>query len=246
MLCAVLLAGASRLGAGPVHAPNAPYSVEVGASSTVFNSGVGFNGSRADFGNSWGSEWIAAQSNYSTGWQTFTATFQADPGNVFTRATLGFGQWSFAVPEGGWLWFEMNWSLPGSTYAGTNNLDDTYYTWPGGSSWQVGAGGGNYQWWHRSNQGGGGMEFMPIMDFGVPLVLGNVSTFTVGFSARIQHGGNVFGSGTGAGIGFSAFQVTAETAPGNPAPNPVPEWGTTAALLGLGLIGLGVGRRRLK
>ncbi len=251
LLSMLLMAAVPGVRAGFVHAPFAPLAVEVGGSSSVFNSVVGFNGSRADFGGPWGSQWDVALQNYSTGWQTFSATFQADPGNVFTSAVIGFGQWSFAVPEGGWLWFEMNWSLPGSTYGGGNNVAYNYYNSPGGASWQVGSGGGNYQYWHHGNQGGGGFQFMPIMDFGVPLILGNVSTFSVNFSARIQHGGAYFGDGRGAGLGFSDFQVTAYTAPGNPPPSAVPEFGATAALLGatlLGLLAVGtrtVGRRRL-
>jgi hypothetical protein len=165
LLSACLVSTLPGLEAGPVHAPNAPYSVTVGGSSSIFNTVVGFNGSRADFGSSWGSTWNATRQNYSSGLQTFTATFHADAGNVFTSANLGFGQWSFAVPEGGWLWFSMDWSLPGGTYLGNNNLDDDYFSSPGGISWNVGAGQGNYQYWHKSNQGGGGMEFMPIMDF---------------------------------------------------------------------------------
>jgi hypothetical protein len=87
------------------------------------------------------------------------------------------------------------------------------------------------------------MEFMPIMDFGVPLSLGNVPGFSVSLSARIQHGGNVFGDGTGAGIGFSAFQATANTTPGAPPPASVPEPAATAILLGTSLLGLfGAGR----
>jgi hypothetical protein len=238
LFSAGLLAALPHLGANPIHAPNAPFSVQVGGTSTIFNSVVGFNGSRADFGAPWGSTWNSAQQNFSSGWQTFTATFQADPGNVFTSANLGFGQWSFSVPEGGWLWFQMNWSLPGGTYLGNNNLDDTYHTSPGGTSWNVGQGHGNYQYWHYSNQGGGGFSFMPIMDFGSPLLLNNVSSFTVSFSALIQHGGGVFGDGTGAGLGFSAFQVSATTVPGTPAPSAVPDAANTLMLLGAGLLGL--------
>lgn len=238
-----LLAALPRLGASPIHAPHAPYSVQVGGSSTIFDSVVGFNGSRSDFGTSWGSTWDASLQNFSSGWQTFTATFLADPGSVFTSAHLNFGQWSFAVPEGGWLWFEMNWTLPGGTYLGNNNVDDTYYTSRGGTSWAVGSGQGNYQYWHWGNQGGGGFEFMPIMDWWSPVLLNNVSSFTVSFSARILHGGAVFGSGTGAGLGFSAFQVTADTVPGAPPPPAVPDAANTLILLGAGLLSLlGAGR----
>jgi len=185
---------------------------------------------------------INDETTYS-GLQTFNATFYADPGSVFTNASLSFGQWSFAVPEGGYLWLTMNWSLPGSSYSGSNNLVDTYYSYPGGASWEVGSGGGNYQWWHRNNQGGGGFSFMNIMDFNVPLALSNVSTFSVAFSLYAFHGGNVFGDGNGAGIGFSNFSVQAITAPGAPAPQPVPESGTTVFLLGVSLLGLTLLRR---
>jgi hypothetical protein len=60
----------------------------------------------------------------------------------------------------------------------------------------------------------------------------------VSISALILHGGNVFGDGTGAGLGFSAFQVSATTVPGTPAPSAVPDAANTLMLLGAGLLGL--------
>jgi hypothetical protein len=243
LLVASLVAIVPVVHAGTIHAPYADYAVEVGATSSIFNSTVGFNGSRADFGGPWGTQYDSNQGNTDSGWQTFNATFQADPGSVFTNATLSFGQWSFAVPEGGYLWFMMYWDLPGSSYSGSNNLDDTYFTSPGGASWQVGSGGGSYHWWHRNNQGGGGFSFMNIMDFNVPLTLSNVSTFSVAFRLFTYHGGNVFGDGKGAGIGFSNFSVQAITAPGAPAPQTVPESGTTVFLVGASLLGLTLLRR---
>ncbi|MBI5692288.1 MAG: hypothetical protein HZC55_19575 [Verrucomicrobia bacterium] len=238
VLLAVSLTLVPHVAATPVHNPLAPYSVDVGATSTVFNSLVGFNGSVANFGAPWGSTWNFFQGNTSSGLQTFTATFQADPGSVFTGANLGFGQWSFSVPDGGYLWFSMDWTLPGAVYTGSNHQISTYHTFPSGTSWQVGPGGGNYQWWHRSNQGGGGFEFMPIMDHGVPLLLNNVSSFSVTFSAIILHGGAYFGDGNGAGLGFSNFSVNPIVVPGVPSTPAVPDGTSTALLFGVGILGL--------
>lgn len=245
-----LLAAVASLRADSVYInPGNPYSVTVHDSSSVFNTMVGWNGSRADFGKSWGSYYVAGGPNWS-GTQYFSATFQANPGSVFTSASIGFSQWSFSVPEGGYLHLYMNWSLPGSVYTGSNYTPNILPL--GGTKWVVGDGSGQFEWRHAITQGGGGFEFMPIMDFGSQLLLNNVSNFTVSFAIGMAYGGNVFGDGTGAGLGFSFFSVmpvlTAGTlnSPVNPPGTAVPDTGATALLLGAGVLGLIGARRRLK
>lgn len=245
----ILLAAAASLRADSVYVNSATgYSVAVHDSSTIFNTTVGFNGHRADFGGPWGSKYIGGGATWS-GTQSFSATFQSNPGKVFTGVYMNFGAWSFAVPEGSWLGLVMNWSLPGAVYTGTDNtpLFDPYG--PGGDFWEIGTDSGTYQWKHAINQGGGGFEFMPFMDFPSQLLLNNVSSFTVSFQAYIYYGGNVFGDGTGAGLGFSDFQVAPILAASDqvtPPGSTVPDAGATALLLGVGLLGLIGASRRLK
>jgi hypothetical protein len=244
-----LLAAAASLRADAVYVNSLNnYSVTVHDSSTAFNTTVGFNGNRADFGGPWGSTYVGGGSTWS-GARSFSATFNANSGNVFTGAYINFGQWSFAVPEGSYLELYMDWSLPGAVYTGSDKTPLYEPYGPGGIYWEIGDGGGVYRWKHAITQGGGGFEFMPIMDFASQLLLNNVSTFTLSFDIGIAHGGNVFGDGTGAGLGFSDFQVAPTLAAGEPV-NPtgptVPESGATALLLGAGLLGLIGASRRLK
>jgi hypothetical protein len=243
LLCFLVPAAASLRADLTYFNPYSPFSVTVhDGSSSIFDSVLGWNGARADFGGSWGSTYDATLGNTSSGLQTFSATFHAGPGTIFTGAYLSFGQWSFSVPEGGYLHFFMDWSLPGSVYTGTNNT--TGIAPNGGVYWAVGPGGGHYEWRHAINQGGGGSEFMSIMDFSSQLLLDNVSSFSVSFTAYMYHGGNVFGDNTGAGLGFSNFSVMPVFTAGTPTGPAVPETGTTVLLLGAGLIGLlGAGAR---
>lgn len=246
----VLLAAAASLRADAVYVNSLNnYSVTVHDSSTIFNTTAGFNGNRADFGGPWGSNYVSGGPGWS-GTQSFSATFNANSGNVFTGAYMNFGAWSFAVPEGSWLGLVMNWSLPGAVYTGTDKT--TPIPPSGGYSWEIGTDSGTYQWSHAITQGGGGFEYMPFMDFPSQLLLNNVSSFTVSFQAYIYYGGNVFGDGKGSGLGFSDFQVAptlvagSPTNPDNPPGSTVPDTSATALLLGAGLIGLIGASRRLK
>ena len=244
-LC-LLLVAAGSLNANPTYFnPTNPYSVTVNGSSTIFNTTAGFNGNRADFGGPWGSYYDNSVGRRESGPQSFSATFQADPGSVFTGVAMGFFlQWGFSSPESSYVVFQMDWSLPGSVYTGSNHntLSGT-----GGELWTIGSGGGHYEWKHAGPQGGGGFEFMPIMDFPSVLQLNNVSSFDVSFSAEIFYGKEYFGDGTGAGIGFSAFSVQPFMTAGDPVDPPVssvPDTGATAHFLGAGLFALFAAVRR--
>ncbi|MDQ5978236.1 MAG: hypothetical protein QG602_1210 [Verrucomicrobiota bacterium] len=245
----VFLAAATALRADAIYVNSATgYSVTVHDSSTIFNTTAGFNGNRTDFGGSWGSQYVGGGATWS-GTQSFSATFQANPGSVFTGAYINFGQWSFAVPEGSYVELYMDWSLPGAVYTGSDHtpLYDPYGH--GGVYWDIGEGGGVYRWKHAINQGGGGFGFMSFMDFSSLLLLDNVSSFTMSFNLGIAHGGNTFGDNKGAGLGFSDFQVAPTLKAGEPKDPPtatVPETGATAILLGAGLLGLLGASRRLK
>jgi hypothetical protein len=204
-----------------VHAPYAPFTATLNPGSTIFTT-QGFNGGRADFGGGWGYVNPTPGSVTSTGDQFFSATFDADPGSVFTGVSLGFEGWSFANPENSWVLLDLNWNV----YAGSDSWSGDYWFQPSGPT-----------------QGGGGGLGLPIP--GSALALNNVASFTVEFTARIWAGGpGYFGDGQGAGLGFSQFGVNTVTAAGHPVTTPIPEPEIYAMMgVGLGLMGW-VNRRR--
>lgn len=208
-----------------VHAPSAPFTATLNSSgSTIFNTTQGFNGGRADFGGSWGYTNPMGGSVTTSGVQSFSATFDADPGSVFTNVSLGFEGWSYSNPENSSVAFYMNWNVS----AGSDSWSGTYTFTLGGP------------------QGGGGGLGLPIP--GSAIALGNVATFSVDFEASIWAWGlGYFGDGTGAGLGFSQFGVNTVTAAGNPVTTPIPEPEIYAMMgLGLGLLGWMGRRRRLQ
>lgn len=198
------------------HAPNAPFSVSVNSGSTILTQ-QGFNGGRADFGGGWGYHHPTPGVTGSTGPQFLSATFNADPGFVFTGVSLGFEGWSFANPENSWVKLFMNWNVR----AGSDGASGSWEFQPSGPT-----------------QGGGGGLGLPIP--GSFVALGNVSGFTVEIEASIWAGGpGSFGDGKGASLGFSQLGMNTLYTEGDPVTPPVPEPGTYAMMLvGLGLLGL--------
>jgi hypothetical protein len=206
-----------------VHAPFAPFTATLHpGSSTIFNTTQGFNGGRADFGGGWGYHHPTPGENGSTGLQTFSATFNADPGSVFTGVSLGFEGWSFSNPENSWIRLYLSWDV----LAGSDSESGSWEFQPSGPT-----------------QGGGGGLGLPIPDSIV--ALGNVSSFTVQIRASIwSGGGGSFGDGKGASLGFSQFGVNTIYTEGNPVTTPIPEPEVYAMMgLGLGLLGW-IGRRK--
>jgi len=205
-----------------VHAPYAPITATLNPSS-IFNTAQGFNGGRADFGGGWGYHHPTPGVNGSTGSQTFSATFNADPGFVFTGVSLGFEGWSFSNPDNSWVKLFLNWDV----LAGSDSKSGSWEFQPSGPT-----------------QGGGGGLGLPIP--GSIVALGNVSSFTVEFEASIWAGGpGSFGDGKGAGLGFSQFGVNTVYTEGTPVTTPVPEPETYAMMLaGLGLLGFMARRRK--
>ena len=205
------------------HAPFAPFSATVNPGSTIFTQ-QGFNGGRADFGGGWGYHHPTPGVNGSTGPQFLSATFNADPGFVFTGISLGFENWSFSNPEGSWVKLFMNWNVR----VGSDSTIGSWEFQPSGPT-----------------QGGGGDLGLPIP--GSFVALGNVSSFTVEVVASIWGGGHgAYGDGKGASLGFSQLGMDTLYTEGNPVTTPVPEPETYAMMLaGLGLLGL-VRRRKQK
>ena len=207
-----------------VHAPSAPFTATVNPVSTIFTQ-QGFNGGRADFGGGWGYHHPTPGVNGSTGTQFLSATFNADPGFVFTGISLGFEGWSFFNPEGSWIKLFLDWTV----LAGG---DSTSGDWEFQPSPINGA------------QGGGGGLGLPIP--GSFVALDNVSSFTVNVAASIWGGGHgAFGDGKGAFLGFSQLGMHTVYTEGNPVMAPVPEPETYAMMLaGLGLLGVMARRRK--
>lgn len=92
----ILLATVSGLRADTIYVNSyANYSVTVSDASTAFNNTVGFNGSKASLGDSFAITGVEG-AGYQHLLGSVFATFQADPGYVFTGVLLDFGQWAYS------------------------------------------------------------------------------------------------------------------------------------------------------
>ncbi len=238
---ALLLAAcfASSLHALTVHAPFAPFSVTIDGASTIFNTGVGFNGSRADLQGPFNVSGTEGGGQVTLS-GTVIATFQADPGYAFSAANLHFGQWSYSnAPFFGGHGHSGNWSIPGSTYVGDTNPADAGAS---SDSWSgSGSGGGfsyyRYVWW----DGGGHPDYKAMMGpFGtMPVQLGLVSSFTVTLHTSIFAVNN-------SGYGVSSFNVSTEIVDAPPPPVGVPDGAVSPVVLGFLTVGLATFARRLR
>jgi hypothetical protein len=228
--------------ADPVHAWSAPYSVEIQPTSTIYTNVVGFNGAETRIGD------YAFQppENPAEGFRygsgpvgIFDATFTADAGYVFTSVDLGLGEYSWYNDAGNGLQgFQIDWSIPGSTYSGLSFLDPSAsYTWVS----VTGGGGGTSGTLHYYNPypGSGGTasgaygHFLPP---GATLALANVTSFTIHLTEQS------WGAGNQTHI-VSKLRVNAATEYAPPTPVPEPE--TYAMLLaGLGLLSFTAKRRK--
>lgn len=218
------------LQAGPIyHAPYAPFSVTVHDASTAFDDSVNFNGSKASLGGSFGVSGLP-DSGLNSISGTVIATFQADPGYVFTGLMLAFDQWSYSnAPAYGGHGGSGSWSVPGSTYVGDINPADagaSSMAWSGSGS----SGGFNYYryvWWD-----GGGGQFQSIMGpFGsYPIQLNNVSSFTLTMNLN-------FWAVNQSGYGTSSLGVHTLIT-GAPPTSSVPEGAVQTQLLGAVFLGV--------
>lgn len=238
------LALAAPAAASPIFAPNGNYSVVIHPSSSLTPLS-GFNGSRADFAGFGISNFLPATSNQ--GIRTLTATFTANPGYVFEGAQIGVGQWSYAWTEGSGIGFNVNWSIPGATYAGgsSNNTPAADCSNPGVDHWWTGSGGSGCSRFVAGfgPQGGGGFTELQIMGGAMPILLADVQSFTVTVSADIWAGGqNAFGDGLTSTFGFSSLGIQAYAVEGEPAAT-TPEPAGLLVLAGA-LAALGAARRR--
>lgn len=227
---AALFMTAHGLQAGTIYyAPYAPFSVTIDDASTAFNDSVSFNGSKASLGGSFGVTGLPGSGlNSISG--TVIATFQADPGYVFTGVMLAFDQWSYSnAPFYGGHGGSGSWSVPGSTYVGDINPPDAgadSMSWQGSGS----SGGFNYYryvWWD-----GGGGQFQSIMGpFGTyPIQLNNVSSFTLTMNLN-------FWAINESGYGTSSLGVNTLIT-GAPPVSSVPEGAVQPQLLGAVFLGI--------
>lgn len=218
-----------------------PYSVTVHDSSTAFNDWVNFNGAKASLGGSFSASGEAGSgTNYSHG--HVHATFQADPGYVFTGLSIAFDQWSYGnAPSYGGHGSYGSWTVPGSTYVGDINPADegaSSMAWSGSGD----SGGWSYYryvWWD-----GGGGQFQSLMGpFGsYPIQLDYVSSFTVLMDLT-------FFAVNNSGYGTSSLGLNTYITGAPPQPPPgtsVPDSGVQASLLGAILLGTFLLRGRIR
>ena len=218
----------------------ANYSETVHDESTAFTNGVNFNGSSAHLLGPFGASGVDnSGTNYAYG--HVYATFQADPGYVFTGVAIAFDQWSYSnAPFYGGHGGYGSWTVPGSTYVGDINPAD-----PGASSmaWTgSGDSGGwsyyRYVWWD-----GGGNQFQSLMGpHGTyPIQLDYVSSFTLMMDLTLFAVNN-------SGYGTSSLGIGTVIAGAPPPVDPpgatVPEGPLSAGFLGAVLFGtMLLGRR---
>jgi hypothetical protein len=218
----------------------ANYTLTVHDESTVFNDWVNFNGAKASLGGSFS---VSGEPNTGTNRVSgyVHATFQANPGYVFTGLSIAFDQWSYGNAHSfGGHGGSGSWTVPGSTYVGDINPVD-----PGASSmaWSgSGDSGGwsyyRYVWWD-----GGGGQFQSLMGpHGTyPIQLDYVSSFTLMLNLALFAENNS-GYGTSS-LGLGTF-ITGAPPPVDPPVAAVPEGPLSAGLLGAVLFGtMLLGRR---
>lgn len=237
----LLLASLATLGplgsvrANTVHAWYAPFSVTVEDASTIFNDYALFNGSRTNLYGGFGVRGLGGGPVATTAGGRVVATFEADPGYVFTGVDLHFGQWSWSnsYSFGGYV-HTGNWSVSGGTYVGDTNPPDAG---TGSTSWSGSGSSGvfaisNFDWWS-----GGGNQSFGIMGSSPAgaILLSNVTSFTVVMEMDIT----VYNTSE---YGMSSFNITPQFTFAPPAT--VPDQPLSVALIGAVLLGTAAFGRR--
>lgn len=244
-----LATSVALLAAGPVlradsiyHNAVANYTVTVHNESTAFTNGVNFNGSSAHLIGPFGALG-APGAGYTHNLGFVSATFQADPGYVFTGLAIAFDQWSYSnSPFDGAHGGAGSWTVPGSTYVGDTNPAD-----PGNTSmaWTGSGDSGSWSYYRYVDWDGGGNQFQSIMGpHGTyPILLDYVSSFTVSMNLNFWvHGNSGYGTSS---LGIGTL-ITGAPPPVDPPVTAVPEGPLSAGLLGAVLFGTMLLGRRVR
>ncbi len=221
LLVAAFFVGSSPLQAAPVHITYGYYSVDISPSSTIYTTVLSFNGGQVNFR---GFDFTWAPDHTSTS-GTFDATFTADPGHVFTQASIFLGDFSWY--NQGYQAFDIYWFMSNATYTGAGQFTadgvGTVASVSGGTQ-------GEYHYWNPwAGSGGTANGFHnPFTARDSTLTFPGVRSFSIHLTEGAWGGGE----GT---FGRAQLSVGAATVPGSPVPEPSTY---LAGLSALGMLGL--------